>query len=155
MAGVNFQPLVLACDCGYRTPEVGRNGQPLSEAKAKDVFNRHSCAKRTDPQYYRLEVPCKECGKPRLIRRDTVHQNRVCRACWTQHWRTLLTARHQELDEMAVERILMRSPVVSTRAERQAAVEYLARRGLSGREIARRTGMSQRTVERLRARAAA
>lgn len=63
-------------------------------------------------------------------------------------------ARQGGVDELAVERLLARSlPVrVTTRAERQEAVRILDGRKLSASQIAIRTGMSARTVVRLRGR---
>jgi DNA-binding CsgD family transcriptional regulator len=59
-----------------------------------------------------------------------------------------------DIDEMAVERLVIGQPVNATPAERRQAVAYLTRRKLSAAEIARRIGCTQRTVVRHRSRLA-
>jgi hypothetical protein len=147
------QPLILTCDCGYRTPEVGRNGQPLSDARAKYAFGMHTCTpilRRTQ----RITVPCADCGTLRTIRKDSTWKERTgrCRSCG-QAARAQRT--RADIDEMAVARLIAGSPVRSTPAERLQAVAQLSRRRLSCRQISERMGVSRRTVVRLRARARA
>ena len=139
---MNYQPLVLACDCGYRTPTVGRSGHPLTEGKARRAFKQHKCQKA--PRKYR-SIPCSMCGQPATwVGR--------CRSCASQ---IAATQRNSWLDEMAVERLLAAQPVQATRAERQAAVTYLTGKRMSARLIAERLRLSERTVVRLRNRGAA
>lgn len=54
------------------------------------------------------------------------------------------------VDEIAVERACQGDPIELNRAEVQAAVEILARRGMNDRAIARTLGVSSRTVFRRR-----
>lgn len=57
-----------------------------------------------------------------------------------------------DVDEVAVARILAGEPVNATRTELSQARDTLERMGLSAREIAERLGVSDRTVQRYRAR---
>lgn len=95
-------------------------------------------------------VPCVVCGVERAIygfARDRVAAEE--RACSPTCWQA-------DQDEMAVERLLAgHPPVRTTRAERQAAVAHLTRRGTPTMVIAERLRVTRRTVERLRARCAA
>jgi hypothetical protein len=152
---VNHQPLILTCDCGYRTPPHGRNGQPLTEGVARQAFAHHKC----DGRELRTptEIVCPECGESRRVSRIDRAGAR-CRRCAIAASTADLNARHQrqnELDEIAVERIIAGTPPPqSTRAEREAAVAYLTQHGYSADAISRRTRMSERTVVRLRRRRA-
>lgn len=60
--------------------------------------------------------------------------------------------RNREPDEIVVERLVMGSPVHSTRVERLLAYEILRRKrpDLSGAKLAERLGVSTRTIERYR-----
>ena len=137
---MNYQPLVLACDCGYRTPSLGRNGLPLSEGMARRAFGQHKC-QHMKP---RPAMACRGCGRLTWVGR--------CRSCAN---RDNAERRNAWLDEMAVQRLLAAQPVRATRAERQAAVTYLTGKRMSARLIAERLRLSERTVVRLRNRVAA
>ena len=134
--------ILLACDCGYHTPRVGRSGHPLTEAKARRAFEQHKCQKA--PRRYTL-IPCRVCGQP------ATWAGR-CRSCAS---REAATQRNAWMDEMAVERLLAAQPIHATRAERQAAIAYLTGKRMSARVIAARLKVSERTVVRLRNRSAA
>lgn len=56
-----------------------------------------------------------------------------------------------EPDPIAVERVVLGDPTRTGVNDRRAATEVLTRRGLSARSIARRMGVSTRTVIRYRA----
>lgn len=62
--------------------------------------------------------------------------------------------RHALIDDVVADRLIAGIPVKSNRSERAIAIDYLiAERGeLSARDIAKRTGVTQRTVARARAR---
>ena len=77
---------------------------------------------------------CKPCAIVLTLRKNIAAQNNV--------------------DDVAVQRLLTGSTVHSTRAERQAATATLTGWGMSASQIAARLHVSARTVERLRARAA-
>lgn len=148
---MNYQPLTLTCECGYRTPAVGRNGLPLTAGAARGAFKQHKCVKAPRVRR-RMVVPCGECGREREVYAESAHRADRCPSC--AH-RDANIRRQSDIDVIAVERLLMRSPVRSTRAERQAAVTYLTRNGLTARQIAERARISERTVVRLRSRARA
>ena len=138
---MNHAPLILTCDCGYRTPSLGRSGLPLTEGKALRAFKQHKCQKA--PRRYPV-VPCRSCGG--------WSRSGHCRSCAGREHTTRL---HAWLDEMAVQRLLASQPVRATRAERQAAVTYLTGKRMSARLIAERLRLSERTVVRLRNRGVA
>ena len=135
------RPLILTCGCGYRTPQAGRSGLPLTEGKALRAFKQHKCQKA--PRRYPV-VPCRSCGGWSRTGR--------CRSCSGRERTARLNA---WVDEMAVQRLLASQPVRATRAERQAAVTYLTDKRMSARVIAERLKVSERTVVRLRNRGAA
>lgn len=56
------------------------------------------------------------------------------------------------VDEVAVERACDGDPVSLTWAEQKVVIARLTGAGVSSREVARRVGLAQRTVERYRAR---
>lgn len=58
----------------------------------------------------------------------------------------------EDYDWAAVERLIARVPVRSTPAERYRACVALLERGMSNAQVAQRIGITQRTVERYRAR---
>lgn len=148
---MNYQSLILTCECGYRTPESGRNGWPLTERRARRAYRDHR--RRHDRDESRM-VPCMVCGTARQLTRYYDPSPR-CLRCALVARSEEMRDRHSQVDEMAVERLLSGSMVQATRAERQAAITYLTGHGLSAREIAERIRVSSRTVQRLRSRAAA
>lgn len=123
--------LILVCHCGYGTT-------PRKAAHSRAAFKRHHCRSRA----------CPDCGGTRS------RQATYCLPCGQERGVRALREWHASVDEIAVDRLIAGTRVRSTRAERQAAVAYLTRHGMSAREIARRTGMSSRTVQRLRGRVA-
>lgn len=95
---------------------------------------------------------CPRCGKLREVRIRTAFSwwravDRLCLSC------TALV-HHYDVDDMAVERLIIGSRVNATAGERQQAVAYLTRSGRSARVIAERIGCTQRTVVRHRSRLA-
>lgn len=108
-----------------------------------------TCARPPKKPARIASVPCPRCGteRPLMFRREselTRALTRPCRHC----------GNHPDVDEMAVERLVIGQPVKANAAERREAVAYLTRRKLSAPEIARRIGCTQRTVERHRQRLA-
>jgi len=106
-------------------------------------------------------VPCILCGRERPILTGTnirvwAAWRRPCKACHVQaNLRNLTSAHQDEVDEVAVQRLISgQPPAHTTRAERQLAVRQLLTHRMTNREIAERLHLAQRTVERLRARAA-
>jgi len=106
-------------------------------------------------------VPCILCGRERaILTKPNIHVwaawRRLCKACSIQTTRGNITSSHQhEVDEVAVQRLISgQPPAHTTRAERQLAVRQLLTHRMTNRAIAERLHVTQRTVERLRARAA-
>lgn len=102
-------------------------------------------------------VPCIVCGRERPILTGTnIHiwdaWRRPCKTCHVQANRRNLTSAHQdEVDEVAVERIMAGwPPADTTPAERRRAVQLLTQRGMPLPEIARRLRVTERTVSRYR-----
>lgn len=106
-------------------------------------------------------VTCPDCRRDRAIKsgRPGVH----CHRCARRHQdvdasmarvHAAYRAQQAEVDEIAVQRIVRGDrPTVTTRAEREAAVVILTRRGWSASQIAMHAGITVRTVSRLRVRA--
>jgi DNA-binding NarL/FixJ family response regulator len=106
-------------------------------------------------------IPCPGCESARTIQSRkpsavAAARARMCRRCAAsaaalQRW----TPNGDDIDEVTVDRLvagqLRNARTASTRAERLAAVDRLTRYGLSAPLIAARMGVTQRTVERLRA----
>jgi DNA-binding NarL/FixJ family response regulator len=90
---------------------------------------------------------CPDCGAPKH------RTSERCLPCGQAVAVEKLRDYHRQVDDVAVDRLISGSRVRTTRAERQAAVTYLTGHGLSARQIANRTRMSARTVQRLRSRA--
>lgn len=93
---------------------------------------------------------CIDCGR-RCSRGST-----RCHGCAMPLAHEKMRRTFAEVDEIAVERMTMgQPPAHTTRGERQEAVLILTGRGLNARQIAERIQVTDRTVRRLRARAAA
>lgn len=78
-----------------------------------------------------------------------------CRECRRVSYRRWYHAHYVPAtpDEIAVERVVMGDPPSRlTPSERSAAIQRLAARGLTARQIAEQTRCSPRTVHRIRAR---
>lgn len=112
-----------------------------------------------------MMIPCPLCHIPRQIRSRSefgVAKGRRCRDCWNSSQEAAESGRCRraeqllacaEVDPIAVERMVSgRPPAFTTRAERQEAVTVLTNRGWGAKRIADQIGVTERTVERLRAR---
>jgi len=111
----------------------------------------------------RETITCPDCHEQRVLLRVyprvLAQDGKRCRNCVQLRIgdanRQRQLAYHNEIDWVNVHRLIHGLPTTrTTRAERQEAVMHLTRHGLSGRLIAERTGLTRRTVERLRSRAA-
>lgn len=93
---------------------------------------------------------CADCGQTQEM--GNPPQSLICPPCarfpiWQRN-----VAAQADVDQAAVQRLLSGSRVRSTRAERQEATVTLTRRGLTAWQIARHLDVSERTIQRLRAR---
>lgn len=104
----------------------------------------------TDWVYRRYGCRCETC---RTFQRERNRQRRrEERAKAKELWAEGRKSRSPFIDEIAVERAKHGDRVVLTVAERVVVAAQLTRAGLVGSEIARRLGVSRRTVQRYRTR---
>jgi predicted nucleic acid-binding Zn ribbon protein len=97
-------------------------------------------------------IPCPVCSMPMPPRTPWGHQRITCsRSCGISQGNTKRRARSQEVDEVAVIRLIDGSPVHSTKAERFEAMRVLTERGYSLVAIASRLHTTPRSVSRYRA----
>ena len=95
---------------------------------------------------------CERCHQTRTLRYPATGP--FCHACTGSVLATIRNAQESDIDEVAVDRLVAGDrPAHTTRAERQAAVEVLSRRGWPVSRIAEYVGITPRSVGRLRARA--
>ena len=112
-------------------------------------------------QYFTLRA-CTDCDDERLVHCRKAEQGTVMRrrcgrchsiaVCSKYLGATIATPR-DDIDEMAVERIIGGDRKVGNIAERIEATVILAARGLSAADIAARIGVTPRTIERYKAEA--
>jgi DNA-binding CsgD family transcriptional regulator len=125
-------------------------------------------------RYAPTQRDCADCHRPMHGRDGTLpdghvrsHAHGLCVHCYRRreyaarrHQRRnrpiLWPARCPDVDEIAVQRAAYHGdPIRLTVAERVEAVDYLTRHHYSAQQIADRLGMTERTVQRYRARARA
>ena len=100
-----------------------------------------------------MTVQCPVCDtiRPVVINSQMAYWRAIERLCFP----CAFALRYDDVDHMAVERLISGSRITATPAERRAAVAHLTRAGRSARVIAARIGCTKRTVERHRATLAA
>ncbi|MFC8008717.1 helix-turn-helix domain-containing protein [Streptomyces cinereoruber] len=111
------------------------------------------------PKPWRAQQPTCRHGHP--FPANLFYNNRgwaLCRTCSRTYQRAYNRTRHQLTyipDEVAIDRAVQGDPPTRlTPRERAAAVHRLDAQGLSARQIAEQVGCAQRTVHRIRNRAA-
>ena len=97
------------------------------------------------------EARCGRCGEPMpATYRSRARQFCSRRCASLTNWERYNASR-QEVDEMAVDRLIHGEPVTATYGERREAVAYLTAHGYTSADIARRLRTTQRSVHRIRA----